>query len=218
MAILLGEFAVHQRIGHQQEGALFRQTQSRGSLFIVGKRIVVLLILLVGWGSLTGGNTIRIGGKGFTFSIIEPNGWKIDFGAASQIANFVMHPAGSSWRGSPVVAFGRFTPRGSQETLESFVEKDAEELQKTCPFYEIRDLDLELTGSRKFLVREHSCPSVRDEIVAVTRVPGFFVTFVLSSDQRDSLQSAVLPFREMLSSFEWVSQQVPAKPSQPQRH
>ena len=188
---------------------MFRQTQSRGSLFLVGKRIVVLGILLVVCGSLMGGNTIRIGGKGFAFSITEPDGWKIDFGAASQLANFVMHPAGSSWRKSPVVAFGRLTPRGSQETLESFVDKDAEELEKTCPFYEIRDLDLDLKGFRKFLVREYSCPGVRDEIVAVTEVPGFFVTFVLSSDHRDSLQSAVLPFREMLSSFDWVSPSPP---------
>ena len=104
------------------------------------------------------------------------------------------------------MAFGRFSPKGSQETLESFVEKDTEELQKTCPFYEIRNLDLKVKGLRKFLVREHSCPSVRDEIVAITEVPGFFVTFVLSSNHRDSLQSAVVPFREMLSSFDWVSQ------------
>ena len=184
---------------------------------LMGKRKMALWIFLIACGSLMGGNTIRIGGKGFTLAITEPDGWKIDFGGASQLANFVMHPAGSSWRNSPVVAFGRFSPRSSQETLESFVEKDAEELQKTCPFYEIRNLDLDLKGLRKFLVREHSCPSVRDEIVAITEVPGFFVTFVLSSDHRDSLQSAVVPFREMLSSFDWVSQQAPTKPSQPQQ-
>ena len=183
----------------------------------MGKRIVVLGIVLIAWGSLIGGKTIRIAGKGFTFSITEPDGWKIDFGTASQIANFVMHPAGSDWRESPVVAFGRFTPRSSQERLESFVDRDAEDFQKTCPFYEIQDLDLDLKGFGEFLVREYSCPGVRDEIVAVTEVSGFFVTFVLSSDHRDSLEGAVLPFREMLSSFNWEIQQAPAGP-QPKPH
>jgi len=197
---------------------LFRPNQSRGSLFPVGKRIVACLIFLIVFGSLMGGETIRIAGKGFSFSITEPDGWNIDFGAASQLANFVMHPAGTSWRKSPVVVFGRFTPRNSQETLESFQEKDAKELENACPFYEIRDLDLDVKGLRRFLVREHSCPSVRDEIVAVTEVPGFFVTFVLSSDRRDSLQSALSPFQEMLSSFDWMSQPGPARPSQPQQH
>jgi len=124
-----------------------------------------------------------------------------------------MHPAGSNWREASVVAFARFTPRSSRETLKSFVDRDAEEFQKTCPFYEIRDLDLDLKGYRKFLTREHSCPSVRDEIVAVTEVPGFFVTFVLSSDRPDSLENAVPPFREILSSFTWV----PQAPPQPAR-
>jgi hypothetical protein len=184
----------------------------------MGKRIVALSVLLIACGSLLGGNTLRIGGKGFAFSITEPDGWKIDFGTATQIANFVMHPAVSSWRKSSVVAFGRLTPRGSQETLESFLGRDAEEFQKACPFYEIQDMDLDLTGFREFLVREHSCPSVRDEIVAVTEVPGFFVTFVLSSDHRPSLDGAVLPFQEMLASFNWVSQPLPSKPTQPESH
>jgi len=175
----------------------------------MAKRVAALWIFLIVCGPLLGGKTIRIGGNGFSLSITEPDGWEIEFGAASQIANFVMHPAGSSWRESPVVAFGRLTPRTSQETLESFVGRDTEELQKACPFYEAKDLDLDLKGFRRFLVRDFSCPGVRDEIVAVTEVPGFFVTFVLSSDRRDLLDGAVSPFREMLSSFEWVSREVP---------
>ncbi|MEE2839977.1 MAG: hypothetical protein VYC91_05550, partial [Acidobacteriota bacterium] len=81
-----------------------------------------------------------------------------------------------------------------------------------------KDLDLDLKGFRRFLVQELSCPGVRDEIVAVTEVPGFFVTFVLSSDQRDSLDGAVLPVREMLSSFEWVSRGLPSASPQPRPH
>ena len=184
----------------------------------MAKRMAALWILLIVCDPLLGGKTVRIGGSGFTLSITEPEGWKIDFGTASQIANFVMHTAGSSWRNSPVVACGRLTPRTPQESLESFVGRDADEFEKACPFYEARDLDLALKGFRKFLIRELSCPGVRDEIVAVTEVPGFFVTFVLSSDRRDSLDEAVSPFREMLSSFDWVSWEVPPTSTQPSPH
>ena len=137
----------------------------------MGKKAAALWILLIVCDPLIGGKTIRIGGNGFSFSITEPDGWQIDFRGASQIANFVMHPEGSDWRQAPVVVFARFTPRGSRETLESFADKDAEEFQKTCLFYEIQNIDLSLKGVRKFLSREHSCPSVRNEIVAVTEVP-----------------------------------------------
>ncbi|MEE8349691.1 MAG: hypothetical protein V3R94_08985 [Acidobacteriota bacterium] len=181
----------------------------------MGKRIAILGVLLVLCGSLRGGNTIRIGGKGFILSLTEPDGWKIDFGAAVQLANFVMHPASSSWRKSSVVAFGRFTPRGADQKLEAFVDRDAEEFQKTCPFYEIQELDLKVVSSRKYLVRTHSCPGQRDEIVAVTEVPGFFVTFVLSSNHRDSLESAIPPFKEMLASFHWEVQPSSARPPEP---
>ncbi len=116
------------------------------------------------------------------------------------------------------MAFGRFTPRGAEQELEAFVDRDAEEFQKSCPFYEIQDLDLALLSSRKYLVRKHSCPGQRDEIVAVTEVPGFFVTFVLSSNHRNSLESAVPPFKEMLDSFHWVTQPAAAPPPGPKPH
>ena len=153
-----------------------------------------------------------MGGKRFSFSITEPEGWVIDFRSAAQIANFVMHPVETTWREASVVAFCRFIAKGPKETLEVFMEKDVREFQQRCPFYEIQDVDLEVQGARKFLTRELYCPSVRHEVVAVTEVPGFFVTFVLSSDRRDPLRNAFSPFQELLSSFLWVHQKTPAGP------
>ncbi len=147
---------------------------------------------------------MRIGGKDFSFSITEPEGWTIDFTAAQQIANFVMYPTNTTWRESDVVAFARFAPKGSQQTLEVFLENHLREFQQRCPFYETGDVKLELSGAQTFVAQALHCPSMRHEIVAVTEVPGFFITFVLSSDQRNRLQSALSPFRELLSSFLWV--------------
>jgi len=168
-------------------------------------RTLVLLVLLCTVCPLEGGRTLRIGGKDFSFSITEPEGWTIDFAAAQQIANFVMYPMNTTWRESDVVAFARFAPTGSQETLEVFLENNLKEFQQRCPFYETGDVKLELSGAQTFVAKALHCPSMRHEIVAVTEVPGFFITFVLSSNQRNLLQSALSPFRELLSSFLWVS-------------
>jgi len=167
-------------------------------------RVLTLVILLCTVCTLEGGRTLRIGGKDFSFSITEPEGWTIDFSSAHQIANFVMYPMNTTWRESDVVAFARFLPKGSQETLEVFLENNLKEFQQRCPFYETGDVKLELSGARTFVAKALHCPSMRHEIVAVTEVPGFFITFVLSSNQRNRLQSAFSPFRELLSSFLWV--------------
>ena len=168
------------------------------------RRIFALIVLLCAVCPLEGGRTLRIGGKDFSFSITEPEGWTIDFTAAQQIANFVMYPMNTTWRESDVVAFARFAPKGSQATLEVFLENNLKEFQERCPFYETGDVKLELSGAQTFVAKALHCPSMRHEIVAVTEVPGFFITFVLSSDQRNRLQSALSPFRELLSSFLWV--------------
>ncbi len=167
-------------------------------------RILAFIVLLCTVCPLEGGRTLRIGGRDFSFSVTEPEGWTIDFTSAQQIANFVMYPMNTTWRESDVVAFARFLPKGSQETLEVFLGNNLKEFQRRCPFYETRDVKLELSGAQTFVAKAFHCPSMRHEIVAVTEVPGFFITFVLSSNQRNQLQSALSPFRELLSSFLWV--------------
>ena len=167
-------------------------------------RLLAVIVLLCTVCPLEGGRTLRIGGKDFSFSITEPEGWTIDFAAAQQIANFVMYPMNTTWRESDVVAFARFLPKGTQETLEVFLENKLKEFQQRCPFYETGDVKLELSGGPTFVAKAFHCPSMRHEIVAVTEVPGFFITFVLSSNQRNRLQGALSPFQELLSSFLWI--------------
>jgi len=147
-----------------------------------------------------------MGGRDYSFSVTEPEGWNIDFTSAQQIANFVMHPRNTTWRRSDVVAFGRFVPKAAKESLRNFLDDDLKEFQLRCPFYEAGDVNLEVIGARAFLTRALHCPTMRHEIIAVTEVPGYFVTFVLSSNQGDQLQSALLPFQDLLSSFRWFSQ------------
>ena len=47
-------------------------------------RMFALIVFLSALCPLEGGRTLRIGGKDFSFSITEPEGWMIDFAAAQQ--------------------------------------------------------------------------------------------------------------------------------------
>ena len=170
-------------------------------------RTLTLILLLSTVYPLQGGRTLRIGGRDYSFSITEPEGWNVDFTSAQQIANFVMHPRNTTWRESDVVAFGRFVPKAPGATLRTFLDDDMKEFQLRCPFYEAGDVKLELIGVQAFLTKALHCPTMRHEIISVTEVPGYFITFVLSSNREDQLQSALLPFQDLLSSFRWVSRE-----------
>ncbi len=181
-------------------------------------RILALILLLSTVYPLQGGRTLRIGGRDYSFSITEPEGWNIDFTSAQQIANFVMHPRNTTWRESDVVAFGRFVPKAAAETLRTFLDDDLKEFQLRCPFYEAGDVKLEVIGTRAFMTKALHCPTMRHEIIAVTEVPGYFVTFVLSSNQGNQLQSALPPFQELLSSFRWFSRDSVAEEPDARQH
>lgn len=117
-----------------------------------------------------------------------------------------------------MVAFGRFVPKAPSETLRTFLDDDLKEFQLRCPFYEAGDVKLEVIGARAFLTKALHCPTMRHEIIAVTEVPGYFVTFVLSSNQGEQLQSALLPFQDLLSSFRWFSQDSVAEEPDGRQH
>ena len=179
-------------------------------------KAVLLLFLLLPPTALSKGNTFKVNGRGFSFSITEPEGWSVDFRSAAQIANLVMHPKHSTWREASVVVFGRFVPKQPKETLKTFVDNALEEFQNSCPFFEIRNSDLELDGPQSFATKILHCPGVRHEMVAVTEVPGFFVTFVLSADSPNGLREAQAPFQEVLSSFLWLKRNSARRSTKPE--
>jgi hypothetical protein len=166
----------------------------------MGKILPVVFLLMAGQ-TAWAGKTLHLRGNDFSFSVTEPEGWAIDFYSAAQIANFVMHQKGTTWRKADVVTFARFIRTDERGDLKTLVETESQEFQKRCPFSEVRDVNLEVSGSRDFLAKAFHCTGFRHEIVAFTEVPGFFVTFVLSSDQENRLQAALAPFQELLSSF-----------------
>ena len=171
------------------------------------KKIFPLIFLLILVQTAWAGKTLRLRSSGFSFSVTEPEGWAIDFRSAAQVANFVMHRRGTTWRNADVIVLARFIRTPGNDSLQTLVQKESQEFQRKCPLSEVQDVNLEIDGSHDFLAKTVYCTGLRHEIVAFTKVPGFFVTFILSSEQESRLQASVLPFQELLSSFLWVEQQ-----------
>lgn len=155
-------------------------------------------------GTLQAGQTLRIFGNGFSFLVTEPEGWVIDVESAAQLANFVAHEKGKTWREAELVIFARFIDKAPQETLGNFVNLDVDRFEEACPFFEIRDLALQVSGAQKFQAREYTCPGYRSEVVAFTEVPGRFAVFVLSAKRREPLAAGLTPFQDLVSSFQWL--------------
>ena len=173
--------------------------------------MVTLLIMFCSVYPLDAGRTIRISSPQFAFLIDEPEGWMIDVQSAVQIANFVVHRQGTTWRNADVAVFGRFLPREGEETLEDFVKDDELRFQQNCPISAIKLLDLELREDRlhEFLVKAYDCPAAQSEVVAIAQVPSFFIIFSLSSQRgQEALERGMEAFRELVGSFRFLPRQV----------
>ena len=169
-----------------------------------------ILCLLGSVLALEGGRTLRIRGMDYSFLVTEPAGWTIDVGSAIQVANFVMHPEGTHWREADVVAFSRFFPRSQDEDLEKFLQSELAGQEVLCPKLEISDLHLDLelnpeTRTRpRVVAKSCDCPGGKQEVVAFTEVPDYFIIFVLSARDGASVSEVLPIFRQLISSFRWL--------------
>ena len=159
--------------------------------------------------AVAGGSVRTFRGNGFLVGIAEPQGWVIDMNAL-QLAQFVLHRMGMTWREADSVIFVRLIPRQADHKAEAFVDSNVQDFEQSCLGPEVRDLDLNVGGQRKFWIKSYDCASMRHEVTAVTEVPGFFVLFVLTSRGAPATEVALTAYREVLTSFVW--QETPAQP------
>lgn len=169
--------------------------------------LISLLLVFCSVYPLDAGRTIRISSPQFSFLIDEPDGWMIDVRSAIQIANFVVHRQGTTWRYADVVVFGRFFPREPDQTLEDFVKDDELRFRQNCPLAQIKRLDLDLGKERyhEFLVKQYTCAGSHSEAVAMAQVPGYFVLFSLTTQKApEILQGGMDAFKELIESFRFL--------------
>ena len=166
--------------------------------------LVLLMMLSLGGLVPVEGRMVQMYGRGFSFQVAEPAGWTLDTRAAPQIANFIFHRAGESWRQSDAFILARFVKKQPDDTLKSFVEKNLDKFVLACPSGKESDDSVEGLGRiDPFRIQLYDCPGVRREIVATGEFEHYFVVFVLSSERGQRVEAAVPAFREILSSFHW---------------
>lgn len=147
------------------------------------------------------GRIVRLQGRNFSLQLVEPEGWTLDTGSARQLANFILYPEGSDWRNAASLISVRLVSRGADQEVKDYVSKIGEEFQRYCPAGEHTGRDADL--SSPFSLYDFHCPSSRDEIIAVTSVPDYFVNISLSSQKPAVLEEAYPVLKTVLESFQW---------------
>lgn len=151
------------------------------------------------------GRVIQLYGRGFSFQVMEPEGWELDTGAAPQIANFIFHPKGKDWRRAEALIIARFVRREGDRGIDEFLESSREEFLQACPFGDIKPFeDPRMRSIEPFRIEGYHCPGVRQEVVATASFSRYFVIFSLSSQQPGGAEAALPALVTILSSFEWV--------------
>ncbi len=169
--------------------------------------MVLFLTLLLGLLSPVSaeGRVVHLYGRGFSFQVMEPEGWELDTGAAPQIANFIFHPKGQDWRRAESLIVARFIRRDGNQGLEGFMNSSRKEFLDACPFGEVQPYkDAHMSSIEPFKLEDYHCPGVRQELVATGPFSRYFVVFSLSSQQPDGVTAALPALKTILSSFEWV--------------
>lgn len=148
-------------------------------------------------------HSVWIDGKAFAFQIKEPKGWILDFHSAAQIANFVMHEEGTTWRAAGALVSVRFFEKTGDD-LKSFVDQEFSHLAYSCPFFETEQLPTLPPAVPGFDFMAFECSPQRHELVAVTELPDHFAVFSLSCTSVDYLRKVVPVFEQALLSFQWL--------------
>lgn len=161
-------------------------------------------VLVLFWGQAHAGHILKIHGNGFSFLITEPDGWVIDVESAAQIANFVMHEQGTTWRQATVMVFGRLMEKEKNENLQSFMKLDVDQFEENCPGFEVKDVPLNIPSEPKFLAKAYNCPGARREVTAFAEVDNLFAVFILTAKKKELIDKSLPAFSQMLSSFRWL--------------
>ncbi|GAB4220108.1 MAG: hypothetical protein Kow001_00480 [Acidobacteriota bacterium] len=164
---------------------------------------LALWLILGGEGEAPEGRLLQLHGRGFSFEVLEPEGWVLDTESAPQIANFIFHPRGVNWRRADAVIYARFTPRRLGEPLDSFLEENRRNFYSTCPGG--ADSRVEALEAAPFQVFRFDCTGSRTELVAFAEFPGYFVIFALAGRDAAAVAPGESTLRAILQSFRWTT-------------
>lgn len=167
--------------------------------------LALLFLLGIAEGEVTEGKILELHGRGFSFQVLEPEGWVLDTYSAPQIANFIFHPQGMNWRRADAVIYSRFAPRNSGENLETFLQENRDQFFTSCPEGEESELK-HLKGQpvEPFRLFRYTCPRGQTELVAFAEYPGHFVVFALTGRNAAAIAPGEVPLRGILQSFRWT--------------
>jgi hypothetical protein len=148
---------------------------------------------------------------GIAFSIAAPTGWVLDnHSGVQQGLPAVLYPEGSSWKDAATVMYPNAARRTADRKLTAFIAEDLDRYRAAAPDLRVETLEPQaLRDGRKAEIRKLTEKSLGNvEAVAYLEEPGHFILLVLSTRSEDDFAKALPAFRELLGSYEYLTDQV----------
>jgi len=147
-------------------------------------------------------------GKRHAFAIAAPDGWVLDNSSGvSDGLHAVFYPEGSSWKDSTTVMYANGNDKQDVfDTLENFMESDAESFRKNDPDIEIVD-----KGTRKVdggVAHIKHFHGENYESVAYIDTEGAVIVIVMSSRTKEEFMKNYRAYLELLDSYLFLSNEV----------
>jgi hypothetical protein len=176
--------------------------------------IVLLFFFLVSTSfaqtdSSDGGGGI-VYGSDHAFIISAPKGWVLDNSSGvSQGLYAVFYPKGGSWEQSPAVMYANTASRKSKdnETVVKLIEYDSNQFKSNHPEVKIGDLPSLRTKNEKSAIVK-TFAYTQYEAVAYIEEETIIAMIVLTTRTEEQFNNALPAFRELVSSYLFITKDV----------
>jgi hypothetical protein len=149
-------------------------------------------------------------GKDHAFIISAPKGWILDNSSGvSQGLYAVFYPIGGSWEKSQTVMYVNTASRtvNGNETINKLIEFDIKRFKSNYSDVKIGNLPSVVTKDNKnsiIVTFEYK----QYEAVAYIEEEAITVLLVLSTDTKEQFQSTIPAFRDLISSYQFLTKDV----------
>ena len=153
-------------------------------------------------------NTGILYGDDHAFALTAPKGWVLDNESGVPDGLYaVFYPKGGSWTGSPTVMYGKGESKDleNHQTIGEFISNDSSQFMRQYPKARISDQPLLRWGSgSKAIVRKFLYS--RADLIAYIDAPKAVIMVVVSANSPRTLELASNPFKELVASYRYISE------------
>ena len=159
---------------------------------------------------LSGSSLTMLYGDNHVFAVVPPKGWVVDdtSGMGSKI-RVVLYPLGQKWATAPTVMYENplHQDPASRLTLAQMIDRDVASFRRQAPKGKVTSAPQIRTLKGQTAEVRYFSPDGHDPLTAVAYLEetDMVILLVLESKTADGLRSALQPFHELITGYQFVA-------------